>query len=178
MDTDKPEPFIETITEGLCDQSQSGESSSYYFPTLELLYSLIGISSRHTMPAIGLGALEMIINLFPSQRRHLLQEFKAEKKKLTQMLNDENAVLLYPTLPSTAFYHHEGLIRFLDVGNTCIMNALEFPATNIPLGLSKINGMPLGVQCASPKGNDQKTISVAMFLEEQGLAYWQCPHSN
>ena len=178
MDTEKPEPFIETITEGLCNQNPSGQSSSYYFPTVELLYSLIGISSRHTMPAIGLGALEMIINLFPSQRRHLLQEFKAEKKKLTQMLNDENAVLLYPTLPSTAFYHHEGLIRFLDVGNTCIMNALEFPATNIPLGLSKINGMPLGVQCASPKGNDHKTISVAMFLEEQGLAYWQCPHSN
>ena len=79
---------------------------------------------------------------------------------MDDLLNNTNAVLIYPTLPTTAFYHHEGLIRFFDVANTCIMNALEYPATNIPLGISKENGMPLGVQCASTQWNDHKTIAI------------------
>ena len=56
------------------------------------------------------------------------------------------------------------------------MNALEYPATNIPLGISKENGMPLGVQCASTQWNDHKTIAIAKFLEEQGVAYWSSPN--
>eukprot|EP00943_MAST-04B_sp_MAST-4B-sp1_P002260 g2260.t1 len=180
MDTEKPEPFIETITEGLGkDQDDDDENNcTYYYPTLELIYALLGITTRHTIPAIGLGALEMILNLFPSERVRLLKQFKQEKKKLDFLLNVENAVLIYPTLPSTAFYHHEGLIRFLDVSNTCIMNALEYPSTSIPLGLSKNNGMPLGVQCSSTQGNDHKTIAIAMLLQEIGIAYWSCPGNN
>ena len=67
-------------------------------------------------------------------------------------------------------------MHMLYVANTCIMNALEYPATNIPLGISKENGMPLGVQCASTQWNDHKTIAIAKFLEEQGVAYWSSPN--
>ena len=73
---------------------------------------MFGITKTHTMPAIGLGALEMLLNLFPNERVRLLKEFKEEKKKMDDLLNNTNAVLIYPTLPTTAFYHHEGLIRF------------------------------------------------------------------
>ena len=43
------------------------------------------------------------------------------------------------------------------------------------LGISKENGMPLGVQCASTQWNDHKTIAIAKFLEEQGVVYWSSP---
>ena len=182
MDTEKPEPFIDTITEGLgnCDNDiiddADDNNNYYYYPTIEVVKAMFGITKTHTMPAIGLGALEMLLNLFPNERVRLLKEFKEEKKKMDDLLNNTNAVLIYPTLPTTAFYHHEGLIRFFDVANTCIMNALEYPATNIPLGISKENGMPLGVQCASTQWNDHKTIAIAKFLEEQGVAYWSSPN--
>ena len=44
------------------------------------------------------------------------------------------------------------------------MNALELPSTQVPLGHSK-GGLPLGIQVASTRGGDHRTIAVAMALE-------------
>ena len=166
MDSEKPEPFLDTITEGV---------QGSYFPIWEFVRALVGQSTLHTIPAIGLAVFEMIVNLFPSERVRLVKEFETEKTQLTKLLTQRACVLLLPTLPSTAFRHHEGILRFLDVGSTCLFNVLEFPSTAIPLGISGANGMPLSVQCVAGPYFDHRSIAVAQFLEKKGLAGWRPP---
>ena len=80
-----------------------------------------------------------------------------------------------PTLPTTAFRHHEGAVRFFDVASTCLFNVFEFPATAIPCGLASATGLPVGVQCVGPPNADPRTIAVAMRLERLGVAGWVRP---
>ena len=47
---------------------------------------------------------------------------------------------------------------------TAILNVLELPATQVPLGLSA-DGLPLGVQVVAGPGRDHVCIAVAMELE-------------
>lgn len=56
----------------------------------------------------------------------------------------ENGVLLYPTFSTTAYQHGESLLNVGGVGYPMIWNILGFPATTIPMGLSK-NGLPIGI---------------------------------
>ncbi len=45
-----------------------------------------------------------------------------------------------------------------------VLNVMEMPATQVPLGLNG-EGLPLGVQVAAIHGNDHVTIAVAEHLE-------------
>jgi fatty acid amide hydrolase 2 len=47
---------------------------------------------------------------------------------------------------------------------TGILNVLEMPATQVPLGLGR-EGLPVGVQVAALDGCDDRTIAVALELE-------------
>ena len=47
---------------------------------------------------------------------------------------------------------------------TAILNVMELPVTQAPLGLNAA-GLPLGVQVAGVPGNDHVTIAVALELE-------------
>ena len=57
-----------------------------------------------------------------------------------------------------------------------IFNALGYPVTQVPLGLSK-DGFPLGLQVAGTMNNDRLTIAVAGELE-RGFKGWVEPGSN
>jgi fatty acid amide hydrolase 2 len=56
---------------------------------------------------------------------------------------------------------------------TGILNVLELPVTQVPLGLD-VRGLPLGVQVAAAPGNDHLTIAVARALEER-FGGWRPP---
>ena len=49
---------------------------------------------------------------------------------------------------------------------TAIINVMQFPATQVPLGLSS-EGLPLGVQVVAGPGRDHVCIAVAQELERQ-----------
>ena len=49
---------------------------------------------------------------------------------------------------------------------TAILNVMELPVTQIPLGLNQ-NGLPLGVQLVGGYGNDSLTIGAAINIEQQ-----------
>ena len=63
------------------------------------------------------------------------------------MLGDDG-VFLYPTFPHTALFHKETYYRVFDMHYAMIMNILEVPVTNCPVGLGK-NGLPIGIQVVS-----------------------------
>lgn len=104
-------------------------------------------------------------------------EFYAKMaNKLEVELNtlfDENSVLVMPTFPFTAPFHHEMNVLWLSSGYTSIFNVLGLPSTQCPVGLNK-QGLPIGVQIVSRKANDPLTISCAVEIE-RGFGGWKAP---
>ncbi len=80
-----------------------------------------------------------------------------------------DGVLLYPSHSSPAPRHNEPARQALRLhmpwAYLGIMNVLELPSTQVPLGLNA-EGLPLGVQVISRHANDHITIAVAMELEK------------
>ncbi len=128
--------------------------------------------SAHTLPALGLAAIERVPELLPDRTSALLEELDALRARMSDDLGDDG-VMLFPTYSRTAPRHYAPLLRPLDFVYTAIINVLGFPATQVPLGLDE-RGLPLGVQVIAAHGNDHLTIAVAQALE-QGMGGWVPP---
>jgi len=128
--------------------------------------------SVHTLPALGLAALERVPEMLPDQTSAMLEELDALRKRLSDELADDG-VMLYPTYSKPAPRHYTPMLRPLDFVYTAIINALGFPATQVPLGLDT-KGLPLGVQVVAAHGNDHLTVAVAQGLE-QAMGGWVPP---
>ena len=75
-------------------------------------------------------------------------------------------MLLYPSFPKPAVKHYRTLLRPFQFAYTGVFNVMEFPSTQVPLGLDR-SGLPLGVQVVGVPGNDHVTIAVALKLERR-----------
>jgi fatty acid amide hydrolase 2 len=73
--------------------------------------------------------------------------------------------MLYPPYATLAPRHMQAFFPPLNWVYTAILNVLEVPVTEVPLGLSA-SGLPLGVQVGAVHGNDHLTIAVALALEK------------
>lgn len=115
--------------------------------------------SPHTLPAIGLAFYEKIFTPLSKYIR-LGDRLRAE---LIERIGP-NGVMVFPSFTSTAPLHYSPMLRPFDWVLTGIFNVLEFPVTQVPLGLDRHN-LPLGIQVVGTPGNDHITIAVAMELE-------------
>lgn len=134
-------------------------------PAAELLKWVFG-SSDHMLPCILLSLIEDLPGQIPEYSRHFIGQCISLKKRLENLLG-RNGILLYPSYSVPAPLHNEPLFRLFDWVYTGIFNALEFPSTQIPLGLGKL-GLPLGVQIVSVRENDALTIAAAVESERMG----------
>jgi fatty acid amide hydrolase 2 len=127
--------------------------------------------SSHTLPALGLAALEKLpIN--PGSLEPVMAQVAAMRKAIEDQLGD-NGVLILPTFPRTAPRHYWPILSPLSAGYTGVFNALELPVTQVPTGLDA-EGIPTGIQVVGRHGEDHVTIAVAMALE-QALGGWVPP---
>lgn len=134
-------------------------------PYKELIKWIFRISP-HTLPAISLCLIESLMNIIPSKRvEKILKLGKALKQEITEIIGD-NGVILYPSYPVPAPRHYTPLLRPFRWIYTAIINVLEFPSTQVPLGLNR-KGLPLGVQVIAPYGMDHLSIAVATELEKK-----------
>ena len=78
------------------------------------------------------------------------------------------SVLLLPTLPIQAPKHDASLLHPVDWAYCGIWNALELPATQIPISNVCERNLPVGVQLVGLK--DEHTLMLAAYLEKQGIA--------
>jgi len=144
-------------------------------PFWEFAKWLVG-RSPHTIPCIGLGAIETLSSLVKSKKE--VEKVKGITEALKAELEDllgPNGILIYPSHPTVAPPHHRAIYTPFNFGYTAVFNILGFPATQIPLGLDS-KGLPLGVQIVSTVGNDHLTIAVAMELEKtMSKCGWACP---
>jgi fatty acid amide hydrolase 2 len=136
------------------------------YPFWELAKLLAG-RSDHTMMAILLALVDPLPDLLPGMSRKLIAVAASLREEILAALGD-GGVMLYPTYVTPAPRHGrpalESLVLRMPFAYQGIINALELPATQVPLGLNG-EGLPLGVQVISAHGNDHLTIAVAMELE-------------
>lgn len=84
---------------------------------------------------------------------------------LFQEILGDNGVLLYPSYTWPASFHYTAFLRPFNFSYWCIFNVLQFPVTQVPLGLSQ-DGLPMGIQVVSAPYNDHLCIAVAQYLEK------------
>ena len=141
---------------------------------VEIIKSMFGLS-EFTLPGLGLAVIEKVPKIFPENTKKYLELGSQLKQKLVDSLG-ENTVLLYPSYSCTAPYHNEPILKTFDWVYTAIINVMELPATQVPLGLSSL-GVPLGVQIVSNKGRDLLSINIGEELEKE-FGGWVPPNLN
>ncbi|XP_060522427.1 fatty-acid amide hydrolase 2-like [Cylas formicarius] len=118
--------------------------------------------------------LPVILNLITGMFKKVDDEWaRTETKKLKEQLLsklDDNAVLLYPSAPFPAGYHHTPILRPYNFNLLAIWNVLKFPATQVPMGLGR-EGLPLGLQVVAAPYQDRLCIAVAKELERKFGGY-------
>lgn len=120
--------------------------------------------SNHTIPAIGLGIAENFNGMSDQQTQMFAQKCDKLDEEFQNILGNDG-VFLYPSHPKIAPYHNEPIFYPFNFAYTGIFNALGYPVTQVPLGLSQ-DGLPLGMQVVSTMNNDRLTIAVACELEK------------
>ncbi|KAI8323387.1 amidase signature enzyme [Martensiomyces pterosporus] len=128
----------------------------------EVIPFILG-KSRHTLNSLML-CLSMAI-VRPKTRDEVMPIWNKLREEFESLMGD-NGVLIFPPHALTAQPHGVSYFSPLNHIYTAIFNALGFPATQVPIGLSK-GGLPLGVQVVTRKGEDLKTIAVAIQLEKR-----------
>ncbi|HOD16334.1 MAG TPA: amidase [Spirochaetota bacterium] len=132
--------------------------------SLEFLKWMLRISD-HTYPVIQLAFMEKLNKGFPGMVKKYVAMGQALRQELVSLIGD-NGIMLYPSYPTTAPWHNKPLLTPFNFAYTAILNVMEFPATQVPLGLDS-GGLPLGVQVTALHGNDHMTIAAAMELEKE-----------
>ncbi|MFT5680887.1 MAG: fatty acid amide hydrolase 2 [Myxococcota bacterium] len=126
----------------------------------------------YTLPAILLAGLERVTDAFPARAERFIAEGHALRAEMTEALGIDG-LMLYPSHPTPAPRHYVPLSRPISWIYTAILNVMELPVTQVPLGLDG-KGMPLGVQVVGAHGADHRTIAAALALEAD-LGGWVPP---
>jgi fatty acid amide hydrolase 2 len=129
---------------------------------VEIIRYLMG-RSPYTLPSLGLALIEKLPGLMPSRVEAAIEAGRALKAKLAKDLRP-NTILLYPSHPVPAPVHMKALLPPLNWTYTAILNVMELPVTQVPMGLDG-SRRPLGVQVAAAHGADHLTVGVALELE-------------
>uniref|UniRef100_A0A915BV22 Amidase domain-containing protein n=1 Tax=Parascaris univalens TaxID=6257 RepID=A0A915BV22_PARUN len=126
--------------------------------------------SRHTFPAIMTGILDRQSPFNDEQKKVLMSLRDRLNRELRELLQDD-AILIFPSFPTTAPYHHQPLLTPLNFAYTALWNTLAMPVVQCPMGLNK-RGIPLGVQVVGAPATDRLLIAVAQDLED-GFGGWR-----
>jgi len=135
----------------------------------ELGRLLVG-RSRHTAPPLVGSALARAACRFPRWIRRNAERGRALRAEIEGLLGDDG-VLLYPVACRPA--PPPGAAVATNFRFTGVVNALELPSTQVPLGLGR-DGLPLGLQVVAGRGRDHLTVATALALERD-LGGWVPP---
>ena len=82
-----------------------------------------------------------------------------------------------PSHPHVAPYHNHPVFTPFNFAYTGLFNALGFPVTQCPLGLSSSKGVPLGIQVVAAPYQDHLCLAVAQELEKS-FGGWVSPGTD
>jgi fatty acid amide hydrolase 2 len=121
--------------------------------------------SPHTLPAIGLAMLERVNDWAPARAARHVELGRTLRAQILDALGDDG-IWLYPSYVSPAPRHYKPLWPPFNFVYTAIVNVMQLPATQVPLGLGS-EGLPLGVQVIAAPGRDHVSVAIAQFLERE-----------
>ncbi|MGZ3406031.1 MAG: amidase, partial [Polyangia bacterium] len=108
--------------------------------------------SPHTLPAIGLAMLERVNDWAPARAARYVELGRTLRSQILDALGDDG-VWLYPSYVTPAPRHYKPLWPPFNFVYTAIVNVMQLPATQVPLGLGS-EGLPLGVQVIAGPARD------------------------
>lgn len=127
----------------------------------ELGKKLIGMSP-YTLAAIMKLLDEQVLPPVDAEWAEALTAKMVED--LTTVLG-ESGVLLFPAAPMVAPHHYSLLLRPFNFAYWGVLNAIKFPAAQVPLGLNS-SGIPLGVQVVAAPRREALCLAVARHLQD------------
>ncbi|KDR15404.1 fatty-acid amide hydrolase 2 [Zootermopsis nevadensis] len=141
------------------------------------LVKLCTCFSERTFPTICYAVVKKLSLSIP---RRKLEKFKERneslKKDIYEMLGNDG-VFLYPTFIDCANFHLESYYKIFNISYTMIMNALEVPVTNCPMGMNE-RGLPIGIQIVAAPFEDRLSIAVANELQAAFGGWTEPPASE
>ena len=138
---------------------------------LELLKWAFRVSD-HTLPSIIMAMIESLPKWMPKRTQSMIERGQALRKELVELITP-NGIMLFPSHSYPAPLHYRPLLTPFNFAYTGLLNVMELPVTQVPLGLNA-KGLPLGLQVAGIHGNDHITIAVGLELEK-AFGGWQLP---
>ncbi|GFQ88579.1 fatty-acid amide hydrolase 2-A, partial [Trichonephila clavata] len=140
----------------------------------DLIKSLFGKSVLSLNANVIMNFAEFPL-VYTKSKNSYYKEMMQEAAKCFDNLLDENTVLLLPSFPTTALYHHELSLLYCApcFPYTGLFNIIGLPATHCQIGYDS-EGLPYGVQIIGRKNNDNLTISCAVELEKV-FGGWKSP---
>lgn len=132
--------------------------------------------SETTFPVICYAVAKKLYVLISGRRIEEVKRRNETLKKEFYELLGKNGVFLYPTFVDCANFHLENFYKFFNVTYTLIMNALEVPVTNCPVGMNG-QGLPIGIQIVAGPFQDRLSIAVAKELQA-AFGGWKEPPAS
>ena len=154
------------------DPNKKSSTSFGKTPFKEILKSIIG-TSEHTLPTLALAMLEKLpVSASSSDIEKYLTLIEKTRDDFDSLLGI-NGVLIFPSFPTVAPYHNQALFTNpLDwIVYFGIINSIGLPSTQIPLGLSNNERLPIGIQLISNRFCDRLTIKLANMLESEYVGW-------
>ncbi|CAG4951955.1 unnamed protein product [Colias eurytheme] len=130
----------------------------------EIFKNIIGCS-ENTLIALFTSLLDYGGIKYEDEKYKAYVKLRQELENIFKDMLGDDGVFLYPTHPTPALYHNEPVLRSMNFGYTAIINCLGFPATTIPLGLSR-EGLPVGIQVIANHNNDRLCLAFAEELDK------------
>jgi fatty acid amide hydrolase 2 len=137
-------------------------------PIVELLKKLAG-QSDFTMASI----FSLIDSILPAEKAEKMKKITEELSQEIEELLGDDGVLIYPSYTYPAPFHYAPLVQIYNFSYWAIINVLNLPATQVPMGLNS-QGLPMGVQIVATKNRDRHCIAVAEELDRQ-FGGWVAP---
>ncbi|KAK6727725.1 hypothetical protein RB195_005419 [Necator americanus] len=149
-----------TISESF--KSLKGDRGSLNWMT-ELPKLLAG-KSVHTAAALFLSFFESMDRTSEKEKAKFRRLRDRLARQVTETLGDDG-ILLFPSWPTTAPYHHQTFFTPFNTAYTGLFNALTLPVITCPMGLDR-NGLPLGLQIVGARNSDRLLIAAAQQLSQ------------
>ncbi|GFT54549.1 fatty-acid amide hydrolase 2-B [Nephila pilipes] len=138
------------------EMSEDGNINLYW----ELIKSFFGCSD-HSLPAIYFGIIE---NCNKDKYYYKYSKLYKEFEKNIEEVLEGDTILLLPTQPEPPPHYLMTIPKYPSIGYTSIFNALGYPSTQVPVGLS--DGVPIGIQVISRRFQDHLTIASGVELDK------------
>jgi fatty acid amide hydrolase 2 len=124
--------------------------------------------SDHTLVTLLLALNDKVVRkTSPSGRQKWVEKLQKLKTDFYKKLGDDG-IFLYPVHPEPAPKHKTTILKSHHTQVYCsVINTLEVPVTQCPLGLTQNEGLPIGIQVIAGPKKDRLTLALALEIEKR-----------